>query len=86
LIDGRLVVVDLKTPAAESKTWRLQLAAYHHLVKSDFEKRGLEVELECMSLRLKKTGGEAKAHVYIATPQDFAVYLSCLNVHRYFNS
>lgn len=87
LVDGRLVVVDLKTPAAESKTWRLQLGAYKYLVFTHLHKNGFKYQVvDCMSLRLMKTGKEAKAVVYEEGINDFAVFLSCLNVHRFFNS
>lgn len=89
LVDGRLVVVDYKTPAVVCKGWRLQLAAYRYLVAEHFRRLKLlddAKRLECMSLRLMKNGSAARGLDYTESQSDFVVFLSALNVHRFFNS
>lgn len=93
LRDGRIVIVDLKTPAAESKSWALQLAAYriavNHHFRVDYNKKPaitVPAKNGCMSLRLRKNGKRAVASVYQYSEDDFALFLSALNVYRYFNS
>ena len=92
LKDGRIVIVDLKTPAIESPSWKLQLSAYREAVNQEFcvqaaGQKPIEVPAEngCMSLRLNKDGKRAKASVYQYSHDDFAVFLSALNAYRYFN-
>lgn len=92
LNDGRIVIVDLKTPAIESPSWKLQLAAYREAVNQEFcvqaaGQQPIEVPAKngCMSLLLNKDGKRAKASVYQYSNDDFAVFLSALNVYRYFN-
>lgn len=81
LIDGREVIVDYKTPAAEGPTWKGQLSAYLELARvgTSFGYNG-----GCMSLLLRKNGKAAKAIVYQDSPADFAAFLSALNAFRYF--
>lgn len=87
LIDGRLAVIDIKTPAAEVKTWRLQLAAYKYLVNQELYGKGVQRGItDCMSLRLMKDGRAAKAVCYQEHADDLAVFLSCLNVYRFLNA
>jgi len=81
LVDGRTMIVDVKTPVGEGATWRLQMAGYKHLV-------GLVMPINgAMSLRLPADGGTAKANVYDPdeSGRDFAAFLSALNVYRYIN-
>jgi hypothetical protein len=79
LVDGRFVVVDLKTPVSEQPTWKAQLAAYRYLVGTT----SLGTP-ECMSLILKGNGKAAKAYPYEYSDSDFAAFLSALNAYRYF--
>ncbi len=86
LIDGRNVVVDLKTPLQESPTWCAQLAAYLDLVM-----KSLDIDLilktsgiDCMALKLDPRGTSAKAIVYQHSDDDFLAFLSALNAYRYF--
>jgi len=79
LIDGRDMVVDLKTPLVESPTWKAQLAAYRFLARLC-----LPYQFEGMSLILHPGGGSAKAVVYDYADDDFAAFLSALNAYRYF--
>lgn len=78
LVDGRVVVVDYKTPAAESKTWRAQVACYAYLV------RPVVGKVEGLALMLRNDGGPAKAIVYRHQASDFAGYLAALQAWRHF--
>lgn len=79
LIDGRFVIPDYKTPVTEYPTWKSQVAAYRHLAHKKYD-----YNFECMSLRLDKNGGPAKAAIYRYSDDDFAAFLSALNAYRYF--
>lgn len=79
LIDGRAVIVDHKTPLAESKTWKGQLAAYRYLSKKKYE-----IDFECMSLRLYINGAAAKASIYNYSDNDFMAFVHALSAYRYF--
>ena len=78
LTDGRIVVVDYKTPVAESATWRAQLACYCYLVKP------VVGEVGGMALMLSPDGGAARAIHYKNTASDFAAFLAALSAYRYF--
>jgi predicted RecB family nuclease len=79
LINGLILLVDLKTPIAESKTWRIQLAAYWYLL----DRAGTEVKIQASaSLRLRANGAEAVAVRYDDWLADFDIFLSALNAHR----
>jgi len=79
LADGRLVVVDYKTPAAESPTWKAQIAAYCDLAEDEFGG-----DWDGMSLRLRRDGKPAIANVYDSHGNDFAAFLAALTAYRYF--
>jgi hypothetical protein len=80
LADDRVVVVDYKTPAVESRTWRAQIAAYCYLVKPAFSGRNV-----CgMALMLDKSGGPARAKTYQPEAGDFAAFLAALQAYRWF--
>ena len=78
LVDSRIVVVDYKTPVAESKTWRAQLAAYCYLCKP------VVGEVGGMALMLSGDGNAARAIHYKNTASDFAAFLAALAAYRYF--
>ena len=78
LVDGRIVVVDYKTPVAESKTWRAQLACYCYLVKP------VVGEVGGMALQLSPEGNAARAIHYKNTASDFANFLAALQAWRAF--
>lgn len=73
--DG-MVLVDLKTPASEGKTWKYQLSAYKYLA----QKAGLNI-VRIEAVRLSKTGGKPKTYVY---EDHLAMYLHCLFVYKEF--
>lgn len=77
-----ITVADWKTPITESKTWRIQLAAYWYLAK---ECLGLNVR-RCVVLMPKKDGKVASIKEYTEFQAcHFNIFLSTLNCTRYFN-
>ena len=78
LINGLILLVDLKTPIAESKTWRFQLAAYWYLLDKP---KIIKVDASA-SLRVRANGAEAVAVRYDDWLADFVIFLSALNAHR----
>jgi hypothetical protein len=78
LVDSRVVVVDYKTPVAESKTWRAQLACYCYLVKP------VVGEVGGMALQLSPEGNAARAIHYKNTASDFANFVAALQAWRAF--
>ena len=77
LINGLFLLVDIKTPIAEGKTWKVQLAAYNYLLNQV----GIFPQSSA-SLRLKPNGAEAIAVRYDDWIYDFNIFLSALNAHR----
>lgn len=75
-------LVDWKTPKPLSKSWRLQLSGYKLLG----EENGYQIS-RVASLRLRADGGPAKFDGYSRTlVADKNVFLSCLNVWRFFEA
>ena len=90
-----LWLVDWKTSAGESKWWRLQTAAYRHLVehgdadRSEAENGDLGPEriptAGGAAIRLKADGSTAVLHDYSDTYQrDWNVFLSVRNAYLFF--
>lgn len=77
--DWRPTLVDLKTPLAESPTWKPQLAAYRNLAI----KAGYDIG-RVGSLRLKPDGGRAIFTEYTDEKADFAAFLNALMIAKYF--
>ena len=74
-----IVLTDIKTPLAESKTWKAQLAAYDFLTERE---GGVKCD-DIMSLRLKPDGGAARGVRYgNGKLRHFNVFLSALTAHR----
>jgi hypothetical protein len=65
-VDGRPMVVDWKTSASEMKTWKMQLAAYGHLVIRHDPKFATYGSLSIGALRLNKGGKIAQMYDYTA--------------------
>jgi hypothetical protein len=85
LIDGRVVIVDLKTPVLESPTWRSQVAAYKHLANIHLESIGEPLRVSgAMALQIKRDGKTAKARRYDDTATDFDNFLHALVAFRAF--
>lgn len=79
--DNDAVMIDLKTPAAQSPAWRLQLAAYWRLGTL----AGYPIT-RSGSLRLKKDGSRAIFNEYTGShAHDLNVFLNCLAAWKYFN-
>ena len=77
---GEVVLVDLKTPIALSKSWKLQIASYRHLL----EMNGYHPD-RCGSLRLSPDGKIPKMDFYEGSAaQDFNIFLHALNCYRFF--
>jgi len=76
--DTKITLVDLKTPIAESFTWKPQLAAYRHLAI----KTGYDIG-RVGSLRLRQNGGRAIFTEYTDSAADFAAYLNMLMIEKY---
>ena len=74
--DGKIVLYDLKTPERESKTWKLQLAAYNQIL---FENGIHPDRLEI--IKLDKKGRDAKTIVHIDA---WDTYVQVLNIYRSF--
>jgi hypothetical protein len=77
----RFALIDIKTPVTESKTWRIQLASYRHLLQSN----DIEVD-ESMILQPKASGKIARAYKYDDWEMDFNIFIGALNAHRYIKS
>jgi len=78
LVDGRVVVVDYKTPVAESRLWKSQLAAYVYLVKP------VVGPADAMALMLSPEGKNVQAISYKNTASDFANFIAALQCYRAF--
>jgi len=82
--DRGIAVIDLKTPAAENRAWRAQIASYWHQVSEhgDFD---LPV-IRSGSLMLDGGGRMAKLAEYTEfSARDFNAFLNCLAAFRWFN-
>lgn len=79
LSTNEVVLTDIKTPLAESKTWKAQLASYDRLL---IDCEHITVD-DIMSLRLNPDGKEAKGVRYGGDrASHFNVFLSALNAYR----
>lgn len=79
----RFFVVDWKTPAQESKSWRVQLGAYVHLAVKHY--RHHSPIWRGMAVKPDRDGRLAKGTPYLETANDFGIFISCLNAYRFFN-
>lgn len=73
-------VLDIKTPASESSTWKLQTAAYKYLV----EKAGFEEVKSRRCLMLDRYAKPAKVFEYLDHENDLRLYLNTLELYRLF--
>ena len=74
-------LIDEKTPVTKLKTWRAQLAAYHHLCVVN----GYSVD-RVGSLRLSPDGRMARMDYYDPRGDDLTAFMCCLNAYRYFHA
>ena len=72
-------MIDLKTPAVESPTWKGQLSAYDELARVNDRP-----VIRCGSLMLKRDGGIAKFKEYKRDGRDLAAFLAALTAFRFF--
>jgi len=78
LNSGELALVDIKTAAAEGKTWRCQLSAYDSLLAN----AGFTTDA-LISLRPRKNGAAAIGRRYESDrAANYNLFLSALNAHR----
>lgn len=85
LVSGAGAVVDYKTPAVESPTWKSQIAAYRHLSSKSFRHLGYMLRPLAVALMLRPDGGMPRAVIYPSSDRDFQAFLSALTAYRYFN-
>ena len=74
-----MALIDLKTPIALYKQWKVQLAAYRRLL--DIDRKKVEV---VASLQLDPYGGIPKMTRYEESAQDFNIFLGLLNGYHFF--
>lgn len=74
--EGKLVLVDFKTPLRESKTWRLQGSAYSFMA----EREGYPID-RIEFVKLDKKGEKAQIFIY---ERVFELFWKCLDVYDYF--
>lgn len=79
--DSDYTLVDWKTATILNKSYPLQLAAYHHLLKCN--NYSYQVR-RTMAVRLKKDG-TFKVHEVTSVAKHFAIFLNCLTAFRWFN-
>ena len=80
---GAILLVDWKTPVTESKSWAIQIAAYHHLVTKHYKFKKKNVAPA--ALMLSPTGGNARFLGYYENlDYYFGLFLAALNLIKYF--
>jgi hypothetical protein len=72
---NRVVLVDLKTPASESKSWLLQGSAYSYMAKK--ENHNIDI---IEFIQLSRTGAKPKCYRY---KEQFELFKSHLDSYRY---
>jgi hypothetical protein len=77
-----VMLVDVKTPLAKSKSWRLQMAGYKRLVEISSYPNPQKVG----SLRLSPDGKTPHMDFYDDSAQDLNLFLQALQLHKFFNS
>ena len=77
LKSGKVALIDLKTPAAIGKTWRMQLAAYAYLARKE---RTVD---QVGSLRLSKDGAVGKVDWLDEEGRDLAAFMNALSLANY---
>lgn len=78
LVDGRIALVDLKTPVQHQRAWAVQLAAYNRLA----DVNGYRVDCSG-TLRLDNGGRTPTMKWYTEGKRPFVTFQSALNVHHY---
>ena len=78
----QVVLVDIKTPQNQSKTWPLQTAAYFWMLNSKQYER---VAQRRGCLIVDKNGGDARFMEHTRDIEDRSIFLGILSTYRYFN-
>lgn len=74
------VLIDLKTSANPSKSWPIQLAAYHHLVNL----HGYDIT-SVANIHLKKSGAIGKeVNAAMDVSKDWEIFKQALNLYNHF--
>ncbi len=73
---GHLVLVDFKTPAKESCTWKYQASAYSYLLK----KSGIDI-IRTEFVKLEKNGAEPRVYEY---QEDMETFKKIYEVYKLF--
>jgi len=81
-VGGKHTIVDFKTPKVKQKSWPIQISAYVHLGSLNYKHHSHS--WRGMALQPDSKGNLAKATLYQYQQNDFAIFLSALNCHRYF--
>lgn len=79
--DPKLYLLDIKTPQQPSASWALQTAAYEMLLR---DCKDIYIDGR-FCLILNKNGKKAKQVIYENKTRDMSLYLSALELYRYFN-
>jgi hypothetical protein len=79
---GEILLVDLKTPAALKRAWRLQMSGYYRLVTIATP----WTPHRTGTLRLHPEGRIPKMDWFDESAEDFPMFLQALNLYRYFNA
>lgn len=72
-----LVLVDIKTPVNESKTWKVQGSAYSYLAKIN----GYDIK----KIEFVKLSKEGKPPTIYQYEEDFPLFLKCLDIYNHFH-
>lgn len=78
--DGRVYLVDLKTSAAPQKTYRVQMAAYDHLLRRD----GINVDA-AMIVYINKQGQFPNIDLIDTMGEHWNAFYCALECYKYFN-
>lgn len=75
-------IIDIKTPQQESKSWCLQLSAYHYLAQG----HETIVPERRIALMLSNKGKYPKVLEYTDFNRDWGIFRGILNAYRWFNN
>ena len=77
-------IIDIKSPATESKSWALQTAAYQYLYNKYMGKAGCGPADRRLALMVRKNGSSAKIVEY-NNPMHLEIYLGILRAEMFFS-
>lgn len=79
-VDGKRFILDWKTSARESLSWKLQAAAYQYLCSVN----GIEID-HMTFVKLCKKGGKPKTFTYDTYEHDLDIFFKCLELYKFFD-